>query len=104
MKLLRFEGYSDDTFGEYNTFSEDDDDCASCSIRVYEVVSKEGVLRVCGQYANKDTPGCWMIGVQADDNYPVPAWPIRIEKGENPYSPALIVEAPDDAELRLWKK
>ena len=104
MKKLRFEGCSDDTFGEYGVTGIDDDDCAEGSIRTFKVSSGSEALFVCGQYAPEGTPGCWWIGIQTDDNYPLPPWPIRLDRGERDYSPVLIVEVPDDATVELWRR
>lgn len=101
MGPLRFEGHSDDTFGEYGRTNVDDDDCGRGSIRCFEVRSGDHVLRVLGQYAPEGTPGCWWIGIQADDDAPLPPWPMRFERGERDYSPSLVVEAPDDATVEI---
>jgi hypothetical protein len=103
MKTLRFEGSSDDTFGEMTT-REDYDNCASGEPIIFKVFSKaadEGFY-VVGQYCPGPLTG-WMIGVgrhHEDDDAHMPAWPMRIEqslgKHPTPYSPTLIIEAPDD--------
>jgi hypothetical protein len=104
MKTLRFEGYSDDTFGEYAAFRVDDDDCATGTMRMFRVASGTDELVVCGQYAARGTPGMWMIGVQVvDDDKPLPAWRIWFERSGQAYSPALCIEAPDDVTLTLLK-
>lgn len=102
MKTLRFEGYSDDTFGEQVT-GEDYDNCASGKPIIFKVWSeseKDG-LYVVGHYCPGPLTG-WMIGVgrlNEDDDYHMPKWSIRTvsdyDKGR-PYSPQLIIDAPDD--------
>lgn len=95
---LRFEGHSDDTFGEYDVFQNDYDCCGSGAVVVYKVIGREGDgLYVCGQYGG-DSPirnGCWMIGVkQLDEDVPLPDWPMRWGTSDNGYSPSLIISAP----------
>jgi hypothetical protein len=97
MKTLRFEGFSDDTFGELTT-REDYDNCASGDPIVFLVSSSEGSLLVTGQYCPGDATG-WQISIaraDEDDDTPIPAWPMRIEHAERSYSPRLVIEAPDD--------
>jgi hypothetical protein len=106
MKILRFEGHSDDTFGEILAFRDTADNCASGKPIVWEVTSEsrnEG-LRVWGEYAGRDWPregpACWMIGVQPlDEDVPIPPWAMGFEPGKCGYSPALIIHAPDDVTI-----
>ncbi len=103
MPKLRFEGHSDDTFGEYDYFHDDYDCCASGRPIVFKLTCGDEGLFVYGQYNGKDwpdeTPGCWMIGIQQlDEDQPL-RWPMRFEVGECGYSPALIIEAPDGVEM-----
>lgn len=102
-KTLRFEGFSDDTFGETKAFREDYDNCASGEPIVYQVSSSMGSFLVSGQYCPGKATG-WQISIaraHEDDDLAIPAWPMRIEHGEMPYSPALVIEAPDDVTLTL---
>ena len=100
--MILIEGYSDDTFGEYETTTIDHDDCGVGSIRIYRIIDPEGVgLDICGQYNPKGTPGYWRINVQVDETDSLPDWPISIKRGERSYSPALIVDAPEGSTLRL---
>ena len=96
--LLRFEGHSDDTFGEYYSFNDDYDNCASGEPIVFKVASPDGEsLLVIGQYCPGKATG-WMIGVarvDEDDDKPIPNWPMYFELGERPYSPRLVIRAPD---------
>jgi hypothetical protein len=104
VKTLRFEGYSDDTFGEYALTNEDFDNCASG--KPVEILVEAGGERmvVVGQYCPGQCGG-WMIGVShhrdtdADEHH-LPDWPMRIERAERTYTPALVIEAPDDVVLR----
>jgi len=102
MKTLRFEGYSDDTFGELTT-REDYDNCASGEPIIFKVWSGQANdgLYVFGQYCPGPLTG-WMIGVgrlNDDDDQHMPDWPIRLQSGidrDRSYSPQLIIDAPDD--------
>lgn len=104
MKTLRFEGYSDDTFGEYATANEDYDNCASGEPIVFKVwsISANDGLYVVGQYCPGPCTG-WLIGVARlndDDDRHMPEWPMRFERSadkNHTYSPALFIDAPDDA-------
>jgi hypothetical protein len=104
MKTLRFEGCSDDTFGEYGVTNEDHDNCASGKPIEFLVKAGEEALVVRGQYCPGKCGG-WLVGVahwertDADEHH-LPDWAMRFERGERPYSPALIIEAPDDVEIR----
>lgn len=103
MKTLQFEGYSDDTFGEYAVTREDHDNCASGDPMTFKVWSKsaDDGLFVVGQYCPGPASG-WLIGVAridgADDDGPgLPDWPMRFTRStERSYTPALLIEAPDD--------
>jgi hypothetical protein len=104
MKTLRFEGCSDDTFGEYGVTNEDYDNCASGKPIEFFVSAGDDCMVVVGQYCPGQCGG-WLIGVShykatdADEHH-LPEWPMRFERGARPYSPALIIEAPDDVEIR----
>lgn len=103
MKLLMFEGGSDDTFGEYNVFKDDHDNCANGKpIRFLVSSPTEGSVLVVGQYCPGPATG-WQIGVaraDEDDDTPLPPWPMRFTEGDRPYSPRLVIEAPDDATMK----
>lgn len=99
MKEFRFGGYSDDTFGEVTPGGDDYDNCASGDPVEYCVYSSEGSLVVVGQHCPGSATG-WMVGIARVDDCeeePIPAWPMRFEHGESPYSPVLVIEAPEDA-------
>lgn len=101
-KKYIFEGYSDDTFGEYGITSIDHDDGASGSVRYFTVSRPdgEGVL-ITGQYNSADV---WHIGMSLlDEDKPLnkDEWQIYFEPNEEAaYRNRMIVDAPDDTELQ----
>ena len=110
MKILWFEGSSDDTFGMTrngdDTRSCDDyDNCASgkpIEWRVWSPETDEGLI-VVGQYAPGNAEG-WLVGVAPaphvdGEEHDIPAWTIRFEAGSRPYSPRLVIEAPADVQV-----
>mgnify|MGYP000918093901 CR=1 FL=1 len=101
MKTLRFEGYSDDTFGEYAITNEDYDNCANGKPIVFRVRAEGRSLLVIGHYAPEPIPtgAGWIVGVSPDesDDEVIPSWPMRIAPGVTTrYSPALYIDVPDD--------
>lgn len=104
MKTLKFQGQSDDTFGEYGITGQDADNCASCKPIQCLIKSGEGSLLVVGQYSNSHiNEGCWVIGIsmEAEDKR-LPDWPIRIVNGDCGYSPVLEIDVPDEFELEWF--
>lgn len=106
MPTLRFEGCSDDTFGEYAATNEDHDNCADGTPIRWLVEAGNERLLVIGQYSPDGAAG-WQIGVAAVDDPDddigdpqIPEWPMHFERSERPYSPALVIEAPDGVTLR----
>lgn len=106
MKRLTFTGYSDDTFAcDGPAIDVDYDTCASgkpVTMRVQSVADDESLL-VVGQYAPGACAG-WLIGVAPDEgddsDDPMPPWPMRYEPNPNvPYSPLLVIDAPDDVQV-----
>ena len=98
-KKYIFEGYSDDTFGEYGISNIDHDDSGAGSIRAF-IVSRpggEGVL-ITGQYREN---GCWHIGVSLlDESRPLvlaDGWKFSLLPTS--YNNELLVYAPADAEV-----
>ena len=97
--VLSFEGYSDDAFA-----------CAGLNIDVYKntcasdkpvymrVEASDGAMIVRGQYTDGPCGG-WSIGVSPIGEQHIPAWPMRFALSDRPYSPMLIVEAPDDVKV-----
>lgn len=110
MIILRFEGYSDDTFGEIAHFKDDYDNCANGKPIRYLVTAPgvDGGIVVAGHHGRNDMFGAWTILVTSYDalfvDRPLPDWPMRIERGESPYSPALVIEAPDDVRIRCLER
>jgi len=113
VKHLRFIGNIDDTFGEYGWSRDEYDNCASGEPIEWEVMDAEGKgVLVIGQYSNANN-GAWTIGVTPWHNHrkkedPVmPPWAMRFEQpgqGEAPYSPVLVIEAPDDISIRCLQR
>lgn len=109
MKILWFEGSSDDTFGmtrcgDNRRTCDDYDNCASGNPIEWRVWSPEtdDSLIVVGQYA--PCPAGWVIGVAPaphvdGEEHHIPEWPIRFERGDREYSPRLVIEAPDDVQV-----
>lgn len=96
---LRFEGASDDTFGETLQFCDDHDNCASGRPIAYRVTAPDGqALVVVGQYAPSPCGG-WLVGVSTWDpesrDVPLPDWPMHLMRGRVPYSPTLLIDVPD---------
>jgi hypothetical protein len=109
MPTLRFEGYSDDTFGEYAHTNNDYDNCASGeSIEfLVEDPSTGFALIVTGQHCPGNSFG-WLIGVSnGNTKLPFPSWPMKFQPQkfqpqEEPFfaDPCLVIEAPDGVLLR----
>ena len=100
MKTLKFNGYSDDIFGEYHISDVEVDNCASGKPIQCKISSSEGELIVVGQY-NRNKNGCWDVGIsQVDEGVSIPCWPVRFS-GEG-YSAVLEIDVPDDAVLTFY--
>ena len=105
MTPLRFEGYSDDTFGCTGPgIDVDYDNCANGKPIFMRVDAAAGSLVVRGQYAEGPCGG-WSIAVAPADHgaeeFHIPEWPMRIIRGSAEYSPRLVIEAPDDVQVTL---
>lgn len=105
MKLIRFEGYSDDTFACTGPGIDVSlDTCASGAPVYMRVEAYMDSMIVCGQYAPGPVAG-WLIGVGPDDgeveDKPIPPWSCRLAPTKRDYSPALLIEAPDDVKVSL---
>jgi hypothetical protein len=105
MKLLRFEGYSDDTFACTGPGIDVDlDTCASGAPVYMRVEAGNESMIVCGQYAPGPVAG-WIIGVGPDDgetdDKPIPGWGTTFTHQSIAYSPVLLIEAPDDVKVSL---
>lgn len=105
-KTLRFEGYSDDTFGEYGITNQDFDNCASMEpIQCVVDCKTFGRLMVIGQYSKAScNNGCWMIGVcrvERSDDFP--SWNIRmLQSKERKYSVTLEIDLPSENFELIW--
>jgi len=111
MPILRFEGYSDDTFGEVEHFKDDHDNCASGTPIEYLVEHKETGLGlvVTGQHCPGNS-GSWLIGVANHDpefdDHDFPRWPMRIEAQNyrNGFQPSLVIDAPEGVTIRCLQR
>lgn len=87
MKTLKFQGHSDDIFGEYNVIK--DEEAAYdklCRIQVGDALIVHG-LYVAG--------GVWMVGIsQVDEDTSIPDWPMRWTSEK--YSVVLEIDVPDE--------
>lgn len=115
MPILRFEGYSDDTFGEVAHFKDGYDNCASGKPIEYLVLGPAidgqpqlGVV-VTGQHCPGNS-GSWLIGVanydpDAEDR-DFPRWPMHIEAQDyrNGFQPALVIDAPEGVTLKCLQR
>jgi len=104
---LRFEGYSDDTFGEYAIFNKEHDNCANGKPIIFKVFNEKDSVLVFGQFCPGTAFG-WMIGVSRgednDEETPMPNWSICYAEGKWPLSPALIMDVPPDCNIELVKQ
>ena len=102
---LEFEGYSDDTFGEYGQTNDDHDNCASGEPIVFRVEAGGRAVLVIGEYSHEHEGSTgWRIGIQAvvvddDDSVPPVGWNIRFIASGCPYSPRLAMDVPSDFSL-----
>ena len=98
MPTLRFEGYSDDTFGEYAHPQYDHNNCASgepIEYLVQDPATGLGVV-VTGQRCPGNSSS-WMIDVadyQLDLDEGMPNWPMRFDPNR------LLIEAPEGVVVR----
>lgn len=108
MRILKFYGYSDDTFGEYGVTGEDIDNCGSCEpIQCIVDCGERGRLMVIGQYSRaSNNNGCWMVGISKVEEYDeFPDWEIRVGYcAEVEYSAELFIELPTGDFNLTWFK
>jgi len=108
MKTLTFQGHSDDTFACTGPrIDVDHDNCANDKPVTMLVSGEGGRLLVIGQYAAGHSGG-WQIAVAPydpefldDDTVAIPRWTMTIEPGDRPYSPVLVIVAPEDVSVEL---
>jgi hypothetical protein len=101
MPTLRFEGYSDDTFGEYGFTDDDYDNFASGKPIEYLVSDPTDGLGavVTGQYCPSKHSVDWLIGVANHQlDKPFPGWPMRFDPDGD--CNALVIEAPEGVVVR----
>jgi len=113
-KTLRFEGGSDDTFGEYGVSNDAYDNCASGKPIEWVVTSPSspGVgLVVTGQHCPGES-GSWLIGIASYDpdfnDSAMPAWPARfvpdLRRASGQLNPVLEIDVPADCVLRCLQR
>ncbi len=103
MTTVKFEGYSDDTFGCYwkkadgRSDDVDDDDCAQLTVRTMHVKAGDKRMAVTGVYGQECM---WSVGIAPiEDDEPMPDWPMRWRfEG---YSTVLEIDLPDGFEITL---
>lgn len=99
MKILKFYGYSDDTFGEYGVTNPSVDNCGSGKPIQCEIIADGYSLLVVGQY-DRNNNGCWDVGIcQHEECEIIPSWHTRISSDE--YTAVLEIDVPDDFKL-VW--
>jgi hypothetical protein len=113
VKTLRFQGYSDDTFGEIDVTHDDYDNCASGKPIEYLITSPSEPhvgLVVTGQHCPNGSDS-WLIGVaNYDPEYndrAMPTWPVRFAAPTDPRyarAPSLLIDVPDDFVLRCLQR
>lgn len=91
---IRIYGSSDDNFCFEGRKGADEIDCFEKAAEIQiGTIETGGALIVRGEYVD---PGVWTIGIRPlDEDIPFPIWPIQYEL-DRPYSPALIIDCPDD--------
>lgn len=102
MKTFRFQGYSDDTFGEYEQTNDDYDNCASGEPIQYALATPDGAgVIITGCYCAEINKGQgWMIGVETENSQAdLSSWQFTMHPGHEGYRNSLTVVAPDDAAL-----
>ena len=98
---VKFEGYSDDTFGAYWKGGDvDHDDCANGTMRIMMVKAGDQRMLVTGIYAPHNVSGTWAIGIApAEEDETIPDWPMTWSFQR--YTTVLEVELPEGFEITL---
>lgn len=98
---MKFEGYSDDTFGAYWEGGDvDNDDGAQGSLRILRVDAGDHRLLVTGQYSPHSVAGTWMIGLaMVDEHDALPPWSMAWRFSG--YTPQLFLDVPEDFRVTL---
>jgi hypothetical protein len=113
MPILRFEGYSDDTFGEVEHFKDDYDNCSSGDPIRYLVTAKnehgiEQSIVVTGVHGENSAG--WSVAVENYDpefgDIDFPRWPMRIEPQNyrNGFQPSLVIDAPEGVTIKCLER
>ena len=98
-QVFEFEGFSDDTFGEYAGSCIDFDNCADGTPISFELKTPDGVgIVVTGQYAPGDLQ-TWLIGVAPINEDKQVDWHMNFKNASNGYSMVLHVVAPMNTTL-----
>jgi len=100
-KMISFYGSSDDNFGyDVNGKGGDEIGCYNKAAR-FTVVSGVDSLQVYGIYAPDVVEGSvWVVGVAlADEDIPLPNWPMYYSVNQNGYSVQLNIDCPDDVKI-----
>ena len=96
---LRFEGFEDHTFGEYQHTGDDYQNAQDNPPIRWDVEANGERLRVVGQFDPED--GTWTVGVAGlipED------WSVWMERGTYAYTPALVIDAPADVAIRCLER
>jgi hypothetical protein len=104
MPALRFEGYSDDTFGECHTSQDYSNHANGKPIRylVNDLIHGFGVV-VIGQYRPNFHAVGWSIAVaNFQPEKPFPNWPMRFDPDGD--CNALVIEAPEGVVVRCLER
>lgn len=114
MPLLRFEGESDDRFGEVEHFDVQHDNCGNGRVVEYLVLGpkdgpqpQEGLV-VSGQFGRHGSG--WSVSVANHDpeglDVAMPRWPMRIEpqRYRNSFQPSLVIEAPEGVTIKCLQE
>ena len=101
MKTYQFHGYLDDGFHEVGVTNHSQGNCADGTVMQYEIVMPDGSgVRVTGAYdCGNMGRGCWMIGVEALDEYKPIDWLIVCSPSYSGYYGMMTITAPDEARL-----
>ena len=106
MKSYYFEGYSDDSFGEYGVSNIDHDNCASgepIKFRMLDRKDPDLGFFVTGQYSPSNS-ACWSISIEPVTESHIPPWPVTVRPAKSGYSMHVGIEAPDDVVIECLEE
>ena len=92
MKILKFYGHSDDTFGEYGVTGLDFDNCANGKPIIFKVSADGKAVFVTGQYSRYGN-NTWGIDIAFEDEDSKPDWTMRLSFKD--YTTVLEMDVPD---------